>query len=129
MKQSMFTKVIAVIGIAAALGLGSVAPAQASAPTVAIVDVPTSAAAPLSSANCSNGRCWILFSNAETAALGRGQIPAPPAWVPAQIKAVYFATAYVHKWIAADYARRGLCSAFILSIYPWEGRGYTSYKC
>lgn len=135
MKTMKLTKAIAAIAIAAAMSAGCVASAQASTATTVAVkaaeasDVPTVITLGSTTASCSAGRCWILFNKAETAALGRGSVPNPPAWVPGQIKIAYYVTAYAHRFIAADYARKGLCSAFILSIYPWEGRGYKSFAC
>lgn len=81
------------------------------------------------SAGCSSGRCTVYLSKAETYALGQGRVPAPPASVPWQIKSAYYALAYAHRWFAQQYANQGLCSAFRLSIYPWESQGYMAYRC
>lgn len=80
-------------------------------------------------ASCSNGRCTVYFSRAETAALARGSVPTPPAFMPLPLKAAYYGAAYAHRWFAAQYAKRGWCSGFRLSIYPWESQGYFGYAC
>jgi hypothetical protein len=81
------------------------------------------------SVSCGSGRCTLWLSKAETAALGRGNVPAPPAAAPWQIKAAYYALAYGHRWFAQQYASWGWCSGFRLSIYPWETQGYFGYRC
>ena len=75
------------------------------------------------------GRCWVLLSHAETRAMGEGRAPALPGAVPWQLRAGYFALVQGHRWIAKNYADRGLCSAFLLSSRPWESQGYTSRRC
>ncbi|WP_454117051.1 hypothetical protein [Microbacterium aurum] len=84
---------------------------------------------PTVAAGCASGRCTVWLSKSETAALGKGKVPAPPVFVPVPIKAAYYAAAYVHRWIANSYASRGMCSGFRLSIYPWETQGYFGYYC
>ncbi|NVN52051.1 hypothetical protein, partial [Mycolicibacterium hippocampi] len=73
---------------------------------------------------CRDGRCTVYLSKAETRALSEGRAPGLPAGVPWQIRALYLALVQGHRWIAGQYANRGWCSAFRLSIYPWEGQGY-----
>jgi hypothetical protein len=34
-----------------------------------------------------------------------------------------------HRLIAQQYANRGMCSAFRITIYPWEAQGYDGYRC
>jgi hypothetical protein len=80
-------------------------------------------------ASCGGGRCTVYLSRAETAALARGSVPAPPAFLPLPLKVAYYATAYAHRWFAGQYAQRGWCSGFRLSIYPWESQGYFGYSC
>lgn len=78
---------------------------------------------------CGGGRCTIYLSKAETREFGNGRIPAPPASAPVQIRTAYYALAYGHRWFAQQYANRGWCSGFRLSIYPWESQGYFGYAC
>lgn len=80
-------------------------------------------------AGCGGGRCTVYLSKSETRSVSHGRVPAPPAWVPWQIKSAYYATAYGHRWFAGQYANRGMCSGFRLSIYPWETQGYFGYHC
>jgi hypothetical protein len=80
-------------------------------------------------ATCSDGRCTLYLSKSETRALANGVVPPPPAATPWQLKAAYYALAYGHKWFAQQYANRGWCSGFRLSIYPWESQGYFGYAC
>lgn len=75
------------------------------------------------------GRATIYLSQSETRAIAEGRVPAPPAATPWQLKASYYALAYGHKWFAQQYANRGWCSGFRLSIYPWESQGYFGYAC
>lgn len=86
-------------------------------------------AAQASVVSCSSGRCTLYLSKSETRSLGSGRVPAPPASAPVQIKASYYALAYGHRWFAQQYANRGWCSGFRLSIYPWESQGYFGYAC
>ena len=80
-------------------------------------------------AGCSGGRCTVYLSKAETRAFGEARIPAAPAGLPWQLRAGYYALAYAHVWFAQQYANRGWCSGFRLSIYPWESQGYFGYAC
>jgi hypothetical protein len=79
--------------------------------------------------HCGHGRCAVYFSKSETRALAQGRVPAAPSYMPGQLKAAYYALAYGHRWFAQQYANRGMCSAFLLSIRPWENQGYTGYSC
>lgn len=81
------------------------------------------------SGGCRDGRCTLYLSKAETKALSQGRAPALPQWVPWQIKGSFLALVQGHRWIAGQYANKGLCSAFLLSIYPWENQGYISRRC
>jgi len=89
----------------------------------------TAPEAEAASASCSGGRCTIWLSKSDTAALGQGRVPAPPAAAPWQIKAAYYALAYGHRWFTQQYASRGWCSGFRLSIFPFESQGYFGYRC
>ncbi|GAB3922053.1 hypothetical protein GCM10029976_009970 [Kribbella albertanoniae] len=101
--------------------------ATAALATGAAVVTATPAEATVSS--CGNGRCTVYLSKSETRALANARVPAPPAAVPAQLKAAYYALAWGHVWFAGQYANRGWCSAFTISIYPWETQGYYGYAC
>lgn len=91
--------------------------------------VAVSAPASAATANCRDGRCTVYLSKAETKALSQGRAPALPAAAPWQLKGAYFALVQGHRWIAGQYANRGWCSAFRLSVYPWEAQGYDGYRC
>ena len=78
---------------------------------------------------CGHGRCTLYLSKSETRSLAAGRVPPPPAATPWQIKGSYYALAYGHKWFARQYANRGWCSGFQLSIYPWATQGYFGYRC
>lgn len=78
---------------------------------------------------CGDGRCAVYLSKAETVALGQGRAPALPASAPWQVRASYFALVQGHRWIAQQYGNRGWCSAFLLSVRPWENQGYKGYRC
>ncbi|GLY50849.1 hypothetical protein Lesp01_45050 [Lentzea sp. NBRC 102530] len=80
-------------------------------------------------ASCGEGRCTVYLSKSETRALANGNVPAPPAATAWQLKAAYYSLAYGHRWFAGQYANRGWCSGFRLSIYPWESQGYFGYAC
>ena len=96
---------------------------------LAAVAVGTAVPSDAATGGCRDGRCTVYLSKAETRALSEGRAPALPAAAPWQIKASYFALVQGHRWIAGQYANRGWCSAFRLSIYPWEGQGYDGYRC
>jgi Uncharacterized protein conserved in bacteria with the myosin-like domain len=137
-------RTFAVLAVAVGLTVGAALPAAAatravvSASTVGVsasaepgivgptAGVPTRVSV---GASCGGGRCTVYFSRAETAALSRGAVPAPPAFVPAPLKVAYYAFAHAHRWFAGQYAARGWCSGFRLSIYPWESQGYFGYAC
>lgn len=108
---SNLKRVAAAAVAASALTLAAAAPAQA-----AVV-------------SAGSGRATIYLSQSETYALGQGRVPAPPAATPWQLKVSYYALVYGHKWFAQQYANRGWCSGFRLSIYPWETQGYFGYAC
>ena len=104
---------------------------------LALVGIPVLVAAPAQAAaspstsvtSCSDGRCTIWLSISETRALGAARIPAPPAWVPWQIRTAYYASAYAHRWFAQYYGSHNMCSAFRLDIRPWATQGYAGYRC
>lgn len=81
------------------------------------------------STQCGNGRCVVYLNKAETQALAQGRAPAISQAAPWQLKASYWALVQGHRAIAKQYANRGWCSAFLMSIYPWENQGYTGYRC
>lgn len=110
-RMSIVKKTAAVAAVAGALTMAAAPPAQA-----AVV-------------SAGNGRATIYLSQSETYALGQGRVPTPPAATPWQLKSAYYALAYGHKWFAQQYANRGWCSGFRLSIYPWESQGYFGYAC
>jgi hypothetical protein len=87
------------------------------------------ASAQAMSANCGGGRCTVYFNKGETAALAQGRIAPPPAALPWQLKASYYALLTGHRFFAQQYANRGWCSAFRISMWPWEGQGYDGYRC
>ena len=106
----------AAVMTAAAVALGTGASVVALEPASASVS------------SCGGGRCTLYFSKSETRAISQFRAPAPTG-VPTQIKAAYYAMAGAHAWFAGQYANRGWCSAFRLSIYPWESQGYYGYPC
>lgn len=97
--------------------------------TVAVLIGSSALAAPAqaASAGCSNGRCTVWLSNAETRALGAGRVPAVSGL--GRLGPAFIALVAVHKAIARVYGRQGKCSGFRLSIYPWESQGYFGYRC
>lgn len=76
--------------------------------------------------NCWGGRCAVYFSKTATRDFALGMLPSPSA-----NPAVLAANAAIlgHRIIAQQYANRGWCSAFLISPYPWENKGYTGYPC
>lgn len=91
--------------------------------------VGTAAPSHATTGGCRDGRCTVYLSKAETRALSEGKVPPLPAAAPWQIKASFFALVQGHRWFAGQYANRGWCSAFRVSIYPWESQGYDGYRC
>ncbi|MFH5207890.1 hypothetical protein [Antrihabitans spumae] len=106
----------------AALALGAIA-------VVLGVMLSTTTTAQAITADCGGGRCTVWLSKSDTAAMGQGRAPAPPASLPWQLKSAYWALVAGHRWFAQQYASRGWCSAFRLSMYPWETQGYVGYRC
>ncbi|MCK0111977.1 hypothetical protein MWU75_07490 [Ornithinimicrobium sp. F0845] len=84
---------------------------------------------PTVSGECKNGRCVVKLSKAETKAMGAGSLIKVPKWVPTVIRPVLTMSIKVHAWIAKQYAKKGLCSQFVLDIRPWASQGYMSRKC
>jgi hypothetical protein len=104
---------------ASSRGIGAVA----AAPAVA------SAQLAKTTASCGGGRCTVYLSKAETRAMANGWAPALPTWVDYRLKIAYTALVVAHRWFALQYANRGWCSGFRLSIDPWESQGYFGYAC
>lgn len=94
--------------------------------TGAVVATPAQAEASVT--HCGDGRCTVYLSKSETRAVAGSRIP-PAAGLTGPLLPAYYALAYGHKWIAQQYANRGWCSGFRLSIYPWESQGYFGYAC
>jgi hypothetical protein len=111
-------------------GLTRAAAVTALAATLAVGGgIAASQPAEAASAYCGGGRCTLYLSKGETRSLGYGAVPAPPGSTPWQLRAAYYGLAYGHRWFAQQYANRGMCSGFRLSIYPWESQGYFGYYC
>lgn len=119
----------AVIALAFVVALGFASPASAT--TAASVSAVASQGVIVKTVtgSCGGGRCNITLSKSETASLARGSVPALTIPVPIQLRAAYYAFAYAHRWFAGQYAARGWCSGFQLSIYPWESQGYYGKRC
>ncbi len=122
-----------VLGIVGALLAGTAASASA-APAVSarLAAAPAVAqAGPMATmtASCGGGRCTVYLSKAETRAMANGSAPALPGWVDLRLRIAYTALVYGHIWFAQQYANRGWCSGFRLSVYPWESQGYFGYAC
>ena len=116
MNATLSLRRFAIVAVLAALlsaGLVTTAPAKAEAVT----------------GSCSNGRCIVKLSNAETRSLGDGRAVSIPAWVPGPLRIALSVSMAVHRWIARSYAQRGLCSAFVLDVRPWATQGYAAARC
>jgi hypothetical protein len=128
-------------------GLPPLPPEAAPLPPPPAAPVPVTAPAPVAApapeesqtgpANgCSDGRCVIYLSNAQTRDLAESgvagdygvellsQAKGNPVLVGALTTLVVG-----HQVIAKQYADRGWCSKFTASIYPWENQGYEGYPC
>lgn len=103
--------------------------AAAAAALTATLTIAAAVPAEAAVVSAGGGRATVYLSQSETRALAQGRVPAAPAATPWQLKAAYYALAYGHKWFAQQYANRGWCSGFRLSIYPWESQGYFGYPC
>lgn len=103
--------ILMVVGIAAGLMLTTASPANAA------------------TTQCGNGRCTVYLSKAETQAMAQGRAPAISPAAPWQLKASYYALVQGHRFFAQQYANRGWCPAFLLSVRPWDNQGYTGYRC
>ena len=115
MVNQKFRRMVSTLVVATMIAIGSA------------VVIPQSAQASVS--YCGSGRCTLYLSKSETRALGNGSVPSIPASTPWQIRSSYYSLAYGHRWFAQQYANRGWCSGFTLSIYPWETQGYFGYAC
>lgn len=73
--------------------------------------------------------CTVYFSRSETSNWGNMRFPAVPQYLPWQIKAAYWGATSGLAWFAKQYANRGWCSAYRISLVPWAGQGYTGYAC
>ena len=115
MKSHKLRRAMATVALTAIVATGGTV--AASAPAQAAV------------AYCGDGRCTVYLSKSETRALGNGHVPHLQRQRPSQLKGAYYALAYGHQWFAQQYANRGWCSGFRLSVYPWESQGYFGYAC
>jgi hypothetical protein len=92
----------------------------------------TATPAQATTGGCSGGRCAIYLSKAETRKMGEGMqfmdIGMAAKGNPVLIAAIT-TMVFGHQLIASQYAKRGWCSKFTASIYPWENQGYQGYKC
>ncbi|WP_059015892.1 hypothetical protein [Mycobacterium sp. M26] len=81
---------------------------------------------------CKDGRCNIYLSKAETRQMANGMqfmdIAMAAKGNPVLIAAIT-TMIFGHQLIASQYANRGWCSKFSVSIYPWENQGYQGYRC
>lgn len=127
--MSRITTFVTAIAVLLGLALGTAASATAQPADTRTASAVRPDAAPRVTAGCASGRCTVYLSNAETRALGAGRVPTPPAFVAGPLRVAYYALAYGHRWFAQQYGARGLCSAFRLSIYPWESQGFMSRRC
>lgn len=132
-RVTLAVRLAVVLAIIGALLAGSAASASA-APVVSarLAAAPALAQAgpmPTMTASCGGGRCTVYLSKAETRALANGSAPRIPASVPWQLQVAYYGLVYGHIWFAQQYANRGWCSGFRLSVYPWESQGYFGYAC
>lgn len=127
------TRPVVVLVLAILLGISATQTAAAAPLTAQSASAQVAASAPslhpMISAGCSGGRCTVWLSKQDTRNLANWRIPGLPAGVPLNLRAAYYALAAVHVWIAGQYANRGWCSGFRLSIYPWETQGYFGYAC
>ena len=131
--RSAVTVTLLSIILAIAATLGFITPAAATPlPSTSAVEQTSRASityVKMASATCGGGRCTIYLNKSETAALGRGAVPAPPAFIPVQVRVVYYASAYAHRFIAQYYANQGWCSGFTLRLQFWQSQGYFGYRC
>lgn len=102
------------------------------APAVVVVGVGLAPSAEATTGGCSQGRCLIRLSKAETRNLANGgsvdDIIGMSRGNPVLVAALS-TLVFGHRVIASQYANRGWCSAFTASIYPWENQGYQGYRC
>lgn len=61
--------------------------------------------------------------------MANGWTPPLPVWVDLRLRIAYATLVVAHRWFATQYANRGWCSGFRLSVYPWESQGYFGYAC
>lgn len=130
-RAGWLARLAVLVALIGGLLAASTTAASASAAATAGARTAKMAAAPMATmtASCGGGRCTVYLSKAETRDLADGRVPGLPGGVPWQLRAGYYALAYGHKWFAQQYANRGWCSGFRLSIYPWESQGYFGYAC
>lgn len=104
--------------------------ASAALATVLVTGMAVAAPQPAEAAvaSCTNGRCTVWFSQSETRAISQFRIPGIPP-VVGRLAGPLAIGLKGHQWFAKQYANRNMCSAFRLSIYPWEGQGYAGYAC
>lgn len=118
-------RLLTALTVALALVTGLGAQAHAAPPATSTI-----AAAPASVGQCEWWQCTAYFSKSETQALGSwGPVPQVPWWWPWQAKVAYWGGVYGLKWFASQYASRGMCSAYRVSLVPWASQGYAGYYC
>lgn len=127
----VITRIAAILLVAATLFQISGAGSAHAAPAVARPSISAPAiAAPKSVGSCPAWyTCTLYFSQSETRNWGNMRFPAVPAYLPWQIKAAYWGTTSGLAWFAKQYANRGWCSAYRISLVPWASQGYSGYAC
>lgn len=79
------------------------------------------------SLNCQWPRCTVYLDKNETNNYAYwGTMPQPPA---GPLAGVWYIAGLGLRWFAIQYADKGQCVGFNLSVAPWEGQGLFGYSC
>lgn len=128
-RTAMATRIAAVLLLAVTFFHVAGATAAQAAPAAPKAAAPA-ALVPQSVGSCPAWwTCTIYFSKTETRDWGNMRFPAAPADLPWQFKVAYWGATSGLAWFAKQYANRGWCSGYKISLVPWDSQGYYGYGC
>lgn len=87
------------------------------------VEAPANAA----SVSCGWPRCVLYLNRGETTQYAYWGVISSPNM--GAFSSVLYVFAMANRWFAIQYANRGLCVGFNLSLAPWESQGLFGYRC
>ncbi|NEA56386.1 hypothetical protein G3I60_20110 [Streptomyces sp. SID13666] len=92
------------------------------------LNIATASSAQAAEAHCGWPRCTLYLNKEETRKYGYDglvpmNLPSGP-WM-----GVLYASNMGLRWFAIQYANRGMCVLYNVSVIPWENQGLMGYRC